>query len=57
MTSSNSGSKDLILSFDVGHRSIGWSVIRDQNPIDILGAGAVTFPADDCLASKRRDFR
>lgn len=57
MTSSNIIPRDLILSFDVGHRSIGWSVIRDQNPVDILGAGAVTFPADDCLASQRRMYR
>jgi CRISPR-associated endonuclease Csn1 len=56
MASSNN-TRNLILSFDVGHRSIGWSVIRDQNPVDILGAGAVTFPADDCLASQRRTYR
>jgi CRISPR-associated endonuclease Csn1 len=50
---------DLQLAFDVGHSSIGWAVLEtrfDQHP-NILGCGAVTFGADDCLASKRRDFR
>jgi CRISPR-associated endonuclease Csn1 len=52
---------DLHLAFDVGHSSIGWAVLR--KPDDggktprIEGCGAVTFGADDCLASKRRDFR
>ncbi len=57
---------DLHLAFDVGHSSIGWAVfkanglLRHNNPgssIDLLGCGVVTFRADDCLASKRRDYR
>jgi len=51
----------LILSFDIGYASIGWSVLsskRDQKPEpDVLGVGAVTFPTDDCLASQRRGLR
>ncbi len=52
----------LELAFDVGHSSIGWAVL--QAPSDasasipnLLGCGGVTFGADDCLASKRRDYR
>jgi hypothetical protein len=54
------------LSFDVGHSSIGWSVLRNvANPspkgqtanVELLGCGAVTFRADDCLASSRRTYR
>jgi hypothetical protein len=53
---------DLHLAFDVGHSSIGWAVLR-QSPAatepapEILGTGAVTFGADDCLAVKRRKNR
>jgi hypothetical protein len=51
----------LILSFDMGYASIGWSVIESSNQKlvepTILGVGAVTFPTDDCLASQRRDLR
>lgn len=47
---------DLELAFDVGHSSIGWAVL-DKNGPDLLGCGAVIFPADDCLASQRRAFR
>ncbi len=50
---------DLELAFDVGHSSIGWAVLQTipSLPINILGCGVVTFGADDCLASKRRDYR
>lgn len=53
---------DLHLSFDVGHSSIGWAVLR-QSPVagkpepEILGTGVVTFGADDCLAVNRRKYR
>ncbi len=49
---------DISLAFDVGHSSIGWAVLKNQpaGP-DILGSGAVTFQAEDCLASQRRLFR
>lgn len=47
---------DLTLAFDVGHSSIGWAVLKADGP-QILGCGVVTFPADDCLASKRRIYR
>jgi len=58
--------QDLELAFDVGHSSIGWAVLQNgagvspaaNNPrVNILGCGVVTFGADDCLASKRRDYR
>jgi hypothetical protein len=59
---------DLTLAFDVGHSSIGWAVLQSPPPApsksnkstptpQILGTGVVTFPADDCLASKRRSYR
>ncbi len=57
---------DLELAFDVGHSSIGWAVLqavgraspRATDPdANLLGCGAVIFPADDCLASQRRVFR
>jgi CRISPR-associated endonuclease Csn1 len=52
----NGAGANLQLSFDVGHSSIGWAVLDDQGP-NLLGCGAVIFPADDCLASQRRAFR
>ena len=53
--------KELTLSFDIGYASIGWCVLdatasAPAEP-EILGTGVVTFPTDDCLASKRRDLR
>lgn len=52
--------RKLSLAFDIGYASIGWAVLEhfggNAHP-RVAGAGAVTFPADDCLASKRRDFR
>lgn len=57
---------DLALSFDVGHSSIGWAVLQsvgraspraESSAPNILGCGVVTFGADDCLASKRRQYR
>jgi len=53
-------SQDLQFAFDVGHSSIGWAVLQTEsakNSLNLLGAGAVIFEADDCLASKRRGFR
>jgi CRISPR-associated endonuclease Csn1 len=63
--------QDLELAFDVGHSSIGWAILQssagvapvsikkgDSAPrVNILGCGVITFGADDCLASKRRDYR
>ncbi|HEV2695812.1 MAG TPA: HNH endonuclease domain-containing protein [Verrucomicrobiae bacterium] len=58
--------KNIELAFDVGHSSIGWAVLRakvqestrSESPsVNIIGCGVVTFGADDCLASKRRDYR
>ena|GEM_PF-324262 len=58
--------QDLELAFDVGHSSIGWAVLQsvgresartDSPRVNLLGCGVVTFGADDCLASKRRDYR
>ena len=52
---------DLQLAFDVGHSSIGWAVLQTTGSktesINLLGCGAVTFRADDCLASARRGYR
>ncbi|MCO5053312.1 MAG: hypothetical protein M9920_13545 [Verrucomicrobiae bacterium] len=55
---------DLQIAFDVGHSSIGWAVLQTTNgksrrdlSINLLGCGAVTFRADDCLASARRAYR
>ena len=49
------------IHLDVGHDSIGWCVTGKknfENPfVDVLGTGVVLFPADDCLAIKRREFR
>ena len=60
----NSASANLELAFDVGHSSLGWAVLQSSlSPIShppsptLLGCGAVTFGADDCLASVRRGFR
>ena len=57
-------SANLSLSFDVGHSSIGWAVLRCAHSErssgltpEILGTGVVTFGADDCLAVKRRKNR
>lgn len=54
----------LQLAFDVGHSSIGWAVLKPEEnessrplSINILGCGAVTYRADDCLASARRAYR
>lgn len=58
---STGGTADLQFAFDVGHSSLGWAVLKTQNSpassIDLLGCGAVTFRADDCLASARRGYR
>lgn len=54
-------SKKLSFSFDIGYASIGWSVIEyenDHNTLpNVIGTGVVTFEADSCLASARREFR
>ncbi len=51
----------ITLSFDIGYASIGWCVLNAEpsqsSEPEILGTGVVTFPTDDCLASKRRDLR
>ena len=57
--------KNLTVAFDIGHSSIGWGVLSSpartkENPVpvpNILGAGSVLFPKDDCLAGARRDHR
>lgn len=51
----------LTFSFDIGYASIGWAVIsdapNDELEPNIEACGSVIFPADDCLASARRDYR
>ena len=53
--------KKCIISFDIGHSSIGWAVLTPPskgNKIPVIeGCGSVIFPADDCLASQRRAHR
>ncbi len=58
--------KGIELAFDVGHDSIGWAVLEngssiapasDRTRANIIGCGTVVFGADDCLASKRRNYR
>ncbi|MEO1855857.1 MAG: type II CRISPR RNA-guided endonuclease Cas9, partial [Rubritalea sp.] len=58
-------SKKCVLSFDIGHSSIGWAVLTSEKSSkgtpfptpSIEGCGSVIFPKDDCLASSRRDHR
>jgi len=45
------------LALDLGHSSIGWAVFQKGKTFDLLGTGVVLFPADDCLAIKRRAYR
>ena len=56
-----SGKSMLGIHLDVGHDSIGWCVTRNTPGaakfLSIEGTGVVLFPADDCLANQRRDFR
>ncbi|MBT6851260.1 MAG: hypothetical protein HOA16_08700, partial [Opitutae bacterium] len=47
----------LTISLDIGHSSIGWSVLETEASLNFLGNGALTFRANDCLGSKRRRFR
>lgn len=48
-----------MFSFDIGHASIGWAAFDITNPHEpaLEGCGTVIFPANDCLASQRRDHR
>jgi hypothetical protein len=48
-----------LFSFDIGHASIGWAAFDITKPREpaLEGCGTVIFPADDCLASQRRQFR
>lgn len=51
----------FLISFDIGHSSIGWGVLSAKSELGstptIHGCGSVIFPADDCLASQRRGHR
>lgn len=49
----------LSLAFDVGHSSIGWSVLTAPQAArpDILGCGVVLFEKDSALAIQRRQHR
>jgi len=55
---SATGKRDLIFSFDVGHSSIGWNVLKEaaSGPEEVA-LGTVIFESDGCLASKRRTYR
>lgn len=50
---------NLNFAFDVGHSSIGWSVLnaKENQPPDILGCGVVLFEKDSALACQRRLHR
>lgn len=55
---SATGKRDLIFSFDVGHSSIGWNILKETSAgPEEVALGAVIFEADGCLASKRRTYR
>jgi hypothetical protein len=62
---SDGADANLQLSFDVGHSSIGWAVLDNTSPPtknsislpDVKACGVLLFPADDCLASVRRQLR
>jgi hypothetical protein len=59
-STNSTNSMAITLSFDIGYASIGWCVLFSagtQTDPEFLGTGVVTFPTDDCLASKRRDLR
>lgn len=59
MGASKKGS-DLLVAFDIGYSSIGWSVLTDDpdsSSTAIMGTGSVVFPTNDCLASERRSYR
>jgi hypothetical protein len=51
----------ISLAFDVGHSSIGWSVLtipaEQHTPPAILGCGTVLFEKDSALANQRRLHR
>ncbi len=47
----------LTFSFDIGYASIGWGALLGGAQPEVLGAGVVLFPKDDCLASHRRVYR
>ncbi len=47
----------LTFSFDIGYASIGWGALKGGDQPQVLGAGVVLFPKDDCLASHRRVYR
>ncbi len=49
---------DLLISYDEGISSTGWSVWKTDPYLDptLLATGDVDYPTDDCLASKRRQL-
>lgn len=49
----------LTFAFDVGHSSVGWSVLTasEQTRPEILGCGVVLFEKDSALAIQRRQHR
>lgn len=51
---------DLTLGLDIGHRSIGWAVLKNKTKDgipDLLGCGTVIFRGGDCLNSQRSALR
>lgn len=58
MTASMNPSR-VEIAFDVGHSSIGWSVLStsESAPPSVLGCGSVIFEKDSALANTRRLHR
>lgn len=49
---------NIALSFDIGHSSIGWAVLKpNKENSEILGCGTVVFPKEDCQNQQRAGFR
>ncbi len=49
---------NIALSFDIGHSSIGWAVLKpNKDNSEILGCGTVVFPKEDCQNQQRAGFR
>ena len=50
----------LTLGLDIGHRSIGWAVLKkevQEGTPEVLGCGTVIFRGGDCLNSQRASLR
>ena len=58
--SASTNPASIEIAFDIGHSSIGWSILRAKEETklpDILGCGTVIFEKDGALANQRRLHR